>query len=421
MQCVLNFYFVVVNREKFIYRLFVKYVKMMEKRIGGRLWYFDMALNSRANTLEELMVRQRKLAEKIDNSGNDAVIVLSPGGKLIREAYLVLPAELDQREVKQKDILDQKVTIGKRLFDLMKKARPILLGPSTLDSLINETPETYECISNEYFPFQNMFFEFYESVTLDMPFADRPREIVGVHFYPTRLASDDGVEEKNKYVIEVYYTRNAKVRSMLMTCNPEVNAQFEGSTLDVKFNIDMDSRTMKYSMAEEIRKEVINGNFEHVNTYAYHREVPLDEIGNSDFFVKIANFCVNVINYINSDNKETVVKTREVQIKRLVDNNGKKKSTVEKRQEPYSIINITPVRYEGESTPTGTHWTLQEQIMVRGHNRRYKDDDGKIRKIIRIDSHRKGPEDAPWRNQRYKMMYEAQQREKKMLETGERF
>jgi hypothetical protein len=52
---------------------------------------------------------------------------------------------------------------------------------------------------------------------------------------------------------------------------------------------------------------------------------------------------------------------------------------------------------------------------VRGHSRTYREEDGSERYTIWIEPFVKGPQDAPWKNNRYEMLYK---RFRHLLENG---
>ena len=49
-------------------------------------------------------------------------------------------------------------------IELLNNLHPFLVGSATLESLVNETPSTYEYISCGKLPFDNLFFEFKEPI-----------------------------------------------------------------------------------------------------------------------------------------------------------------------------------------------------------------------------------------------------------------
>ena len=387
----------------------------MEKRIG-KLWTYDKALNLRQNDLERAIASETKVCSRIEEDEECRIAFnrLKNSNDIEEKASF---AELAAKIERIRKHSAQNTDVSKLSLSILRKARPILIGPATLDMLLYEQPESYEYIKEGHLPFNNMFFEFLEPVSLGMPFLQQSRKIVGIHFYLSSILNSTFTDEQ-RYISEMYYEDNEKLRSLIMTCNPVTMAEFQGSTKFVRFLIDMGSGIVRYSRDEDIVEEVKKGNMKALNAYLCSK--PLDELENKDFFITMANLCTNFINYINAENKEVIEYKRNVMIKS--NNNGNSRKTAV-RQEPYSVIKIKPYinhTYERDES-AGKSWELKERIYVRGHNRRLRDENGGIRKIIRIDPCVKGPPDAPWKEQRYEVLYRQLQRERQMLDRGQRF
>lgn len=60
----------------------------------------------------------------------------------------------------------------------------------------------------------------------------------------------------------------------------------------------------------------------------------------------------------------------------------------------------------------GKSWDLKWRICVRGHNRRYRDENRVIYRVSWIAPFEKGPPDAPWREQRYHVLADKLLRER---------
>lgn len=391
----------------------------MEKIIG-RLWHKDRAVNHNMNVVNSSINLSNMVEREIREQETELILPALEDESLDTASVMKAIEKPLERLSDVTDIAKKRLSSAKATYNLIKRAHPILLGPATLDSLVFNKPDDYDYIKNEQLPFKNMWFEFYDSIRIGLPFIGNSEEVLGIHFYPSRLMGGSFTNEQ-KYILEIYYTHKNKLKSMILACNPESCAEFTGSTNNTNYHICMDNNIINYTTPEDMISEAKKGRIT-FGTGTYMRSAPLDDIEDNGFFVKMANLCTNLINYINADNKEMVEMTREVQVKTTSNNKGKKKSKVEKRDETYSLIKIkSSIKYTGERIPTGVKWNLDEQIMVRGHDRKFKDEEEVIRKIIWIEPFRKGPEDAPWADQRHELQYEALQREKRMLETGERF
>lgn len=392
---------------------------MPEKRIG-QLWFYDKALNFIADKQERMRNQQQSLLRTLERTGQDgknlAAVLLSKkfDSAFIPEdfSHIALPA------ISAYGMYSQNVAASGLAMENMKKARPILIGPATLDSLINNEPEDYGYIINEQLPFKNMFFEFIEPVKLKMPFDRGENDLAGIHFNAMHELTDESFADNHNYLLELYYTtKKGAIKRIIISCDPATKCSFRGSVQGIRFYADMGSKSVKYTTLEDISEELAKGNIVGPDfTSDYRNSGPLSEIDRGNFFINVANLCTNIINYINAENKETVEMRRQVTVK--TGNNGGKVRR-ETREEPYYIIKITaPREYTKEYTHTGMTWQLDERICVIGHNRRLRDENGEIRKVIWIDPCVKGPANAPWKNARYELMGEMIKRERKMMKEG---
>lgn len=392
----------------------------MEKRIGT-LWTYDMVLNHLTSEEEAFSSEQRRILGMLGNLGITQSDLLAARNAPVR---VVLPENGSQatlRLLSCYDLISTKVDITRALLGNTKKAKPILMGPATLDSLLHSEPDRYDYIICEHLPFRNMFFEFLDPVSIKMPFQASEHKLCGIHLYTSDLVDNRNDNGENKYLLEVYYKDHKdRTRYMMMSCNPATKEAFRGSVPSIKFHADMGSRTVKYTRIEDVHEEQKNGIY--VNPFysdGYSNSCTLEEADGNGFFVRMANLCTNTINYINARNKEVIERKREVMVKSRDKNNGKARRKAV--SEPYYLIKINDAARYAESEHTGTTWELKKRVYVIGHDRKYRDEDGNIKKIIYIDPFIKGPPDAPWGDQRYEILYGQLQRERQMLDRGQRF
>ena len=67
---------------------------------------------------------------------------------------------------------------------------------------------------------------------------------------------------------------------------------------------------------------------------------------------------------------------------------------------PYYLIEIKKHVYLDDEEKDGKAWELAYRVWVRGHNRHYQNGT-----VQWIDPHVRGPPDAPWKNNRYEVLY----------------
>jgi hypothetical protein len=130
--------------------------------------------------------------------------------------------------------------------------------------------------------------------------------------------------------------------------------------------------------------------------------MPLAELKNNETFTRTANLCVNLINYINAHNVTVVPRTEPIR---------RAEHTHPSQERKFNLITLkdrTTQEYEPRDEPL---WQLKERIYVIGHDRRYRNPDGSIRMTSWIPPHIRGPPNAPFREQRYKVLAEKLQRE----------
>jgi len=86
---------------------------------------------------------------------------------------------------------------------------------------------------------------------------------------------------------------------------------------------------------------------------------------------------------------------------------------VEPRRFYIVLTNPEPTQRRYDSNGTGEK--LTERLFSMGHNRTYRHDSGDVRYTTWVSPCVKGPEDAPWRNQRHMIFGEQLLTERKMM------
>lgn len=121
---------------------------------------------------------------------------------------------------------------------------------------------------------------------------------------------------------------------------------------------------------------------------------------------KIANLIVNTIDYVNAQN--VVVReqrrTREEKI-RVGRGRDRHLERIRVELKPYYWVEIKKSYVHRERREGDPAWTVNCKFWVRGHYRRYDSIEGREKYHIWLEPFVKGPEDAPWKNNRYEMLW----------------
>jgi hypothetical protein len=400
-------------------------------------WFYDKlqnALEENIRNMEENLSNWKSTKMRIDKHPKiKKTLVEYDDTKVTAESYL--QEIMEERKLH----LEAEIT----LLRGVKESKPFLMGGATLESLINSTPEDYSCVREGRLPFDNMFFEFAEPITTQMPFLKRDAKFRGMKVDKIQTNNLDlshtADKSINGYLIDVYFEENAKIYDLELFFSQESRGNLEGRISELSndpetdkqpvvtlFSIDRQKNLLKLSNEKENRNKIIEyqliihywkeGDGEKPEEPKYEIEVPLDKSkGEYEFITKIPNLTVNFINYINAHNVTVVRKEREV-IELQRDERNKKKKVISKH--PFYLITVKDHVYEEPDTPRETGlWTLKERVFVRGHWKYYRDKNGQ-----RIgDDHRywviphiRGPHDAPFKETRYQVLHDKLKREQEM-------
>jgi len=294
--------------------------------------------------------------------------------------------------------------------DGLVQSKPFLLGGATLDSLLNQDPETYDYVKNAQIPFPNMFFDLVSAPKIRIPFIDKTVKPMGIHFLDNSLTIDEEGQldesfSRVRYSMRVYYENN------LLSASPSeffdsfklIGGLQDSKSIIVSFGdqaygIDTVNKTvLKTSLgsAEEIMRTA-DPDFEYTEKDA-------------DDAMKFANLSINFVNYINAFN--TTISTRRRKVEQKI--GGKLRRT----EEEYGVIVLKDrVVDDYESKPTLRK--LEWRVYVRGHNRHYRDEQGLIESVTWIEPHIRGPGGAPWRHNRYADLAAKLEQERELRKQG---
>ncbi len=318
--------------------------------------------------------------------------------------------------------LERLVESNRGRLEALQSSHPIAIGPATLDSLVGAIPDSYECFTGGKMPFENLFFEFIEPLALTIPFGIGETHARGVWFNKSAIDPLDSMTSAwgkiltrgiMPYSATVYFEdASRKLQELTIQFEPTDLTIFHGysDNLVPHFYADLKLKKILYTTKEEMKNP--KPLYRRIFNFGYHHKDSFDSFPNGEFFTLIANLCTNIINYINAQNTTVVKKHRQIDL--MVREEDRKRRKV-KRQVPYYIVDVQSRIVYDKQVPTGQTWTLTERMYTRGHNRHYRDDDGKISYVRWIAPFIRGPEGAPWKDQRHRVLGEKLDRERAYL------
>lgn len=299
--------------------------------------------------------------------------------------------------------------VPRHMLNTLTDAKLFWIDAMVLDSLMNEPCSWNALRFGEKFPFPTMFFEFevnppYEGLfeefgspkTLDGLCLDTiliPEGTKGVGIKAFSAKGDFFAIFSHSYL-----SGNSRIT--------EYNTDIHGRTLlDTREFFLIDGKLFRGTplLSDEERMQVYTNvmNDSPEDYFELEKlEFALQDDDSLNAF-KLANLSMNLIDYINAQNVVLRKKGRKRKEVRRV-GKGKHKQ-VEKRRVPLKPFYWVEVKKEEqeEAMASERSWTLDYRVWVRGHNRHYQDG-----KVTWIDPYVKGPPDAPWKNNRYEVLFE---------------
>jgi hypothetical protein len=357
-------------------------------------WAYDRAIAEERQNLEAMRLHQKrtrkannKLKHLAKNAGFKSL------GKHIAEKQDHYDKSLDF------------IIVGTEIkLNTLLQCHPFLIGSATLDSLLNEAPKSYDYIRHHQLPFERVWYEFYEPISLRIPFSTE-KQVFGMTFFLNRTPG----EEIYPYEMNLYYENNGYLEVLQVRGDPTAMTKFEGATGDTTFRIDMAEKQVKYATMTDIKRnpEKFKHGFTSYNT------MPINDLENQEIFTQLANLAVNLINYINAHNVTVVRRERRLEV-------PEGKGDTKDKSHPFYLVKLKEGSVQESDEPYGLTWNLQWRVYVRGHDRRYRTDEGEIYKVLWIEPYVKGPENAPWRYQRYEALARKLEIEKQILNLEQR-
>jgi len=308
--------------------------------------------------------------------------------------------------------MDLSNIVGAMLFRRnLARAHPFLIGPATLECLLEKPVDNYDYISTGRLPFNPLFFEFTDKVPAIIPKVKRSEvTLQGVYLCANQaqqgldyIFSSFWKDKKGEIMgIDLFMKdpRQTRFKGMVSHIS-QSNFELSETKFDrnrYSFVIDTDEDVIHISQTP--KKEAALAYELHKNTgelvdfkKLFDISLPLSSVEHR-IFEMIPSLATNLINYINAHNISIFTRTRFRPEIQNVPNVSK--------EYPYSIVKVTDAEYREPQTEHHGK-VLTYQLAVRGHNRRLKDDAGIIRKVIWIDSYVKGPPGTPFYDTRHEV------------------
>src|SRR3989338_2536422 len=289
---------------------------------------------------------------------------------------------------------------------------PFLIGPATLDSLLDKPVGSYDYIEDGKFPFNPIFFEFMDDIPAKIPRIKRSDvKLKGIYLCKgTRdyVFSSFWKDAEGEIIGVDLFMKDPRARYFrgMVSHFSRSNFDLDNGRLDrnrYNFLINMDKN--KLHIAQSLKKEAAfaqamhNWNPDKLYDFneLFDETIPLDSVPN-DAFSMVPNLATNLVNYINAHNIRTIKITGSAPRKLM--------PSTEKPDEdrPFYLVTVKDgqrIEYEEQRKV----WDLQWRIFVRGHDRKYRDHNTQqILKTSWIPPHVKDPPTAPWREQRYEVL-----------------
>jgi hypothetical protein len=309
------------------------------------------------------------------------------------------------------------INIAKReaFLKVLKNAKVFLIDEMVSDSLYNVRHSNINYESSIRLPFPQIFFEFKKPFNFKLDDGSEMEVNGALQCYdynnPQGIlaqGSDKKIPgmldslEKNIFLAE-FFNKNFSLGD-LGNENYSVALRFCVSQLP-KFSIDLNKTA--YEVDPDKNKIIGTDVKRLINHIELKREDLTDKVNRSfleDARKKI-DLALNLINYINAQNVVVTRKDRETrnleELSRINARRQRDGKQIIKPLKPYYIIEVKKSYVHEDKQEGGDpEWTLEYRVWVRGHFRHYQDGNR-----IWIEPYVKGPENAPWKENRYSMLY----------------
>jgi hypothetical protein len=291
----------------------------------------------------------------------------------------VHPEHITSSEVRKEQLFRQ--SIQKPMHDILTESHLFLLNGAIVDSLYFLDRAQTDFGSNSHLPFDVLFFEFMDAVPFEtMKGVEVPLKAV---LFGKTVNADYSVKMYGKDILQV---------------KPGLEDTLYSADL---FFEDMNKYDGPRHLIFDIN-DLKQGDYDMSALSSVTGREYSDKMSPS-CFINLAYLCLNIVNYINAHNvtlKKAERDTRDLDgINRKRVRKGKKPLTPIK---PYHWIDLRPVEIVSGRKRETDGRVLEFREMVRGHFQRYHKTEGVVRNWI--DPYVRGPDDTPWRENRYRLL-----------------
>ncbi|MDP2628964.1 MAG: hypothetical protein Q8P15_03650 [Nanoarchaeota archaeon] len=291
---------------------------------------------------------------------------------------------------------------------LKNKTKLFLIDEMVADSLYNVPHSNPEYESSIRLPFPFIFFEFEKPLRVTLS-NNKEDNLQGMSFYKIQsFIFEEENWEKN------FLPGASKIEGF------SINLYFPGNEISfspsILFSVDELPKFMYFD--DEERGHVYDAHKDFLEDgeilYENKKENPIvtsnERHKTARDFYKLLDLSINLINYINAQNVEIVrKKPRELDPKNAKRLRKGKKPLVWTPTRPYYMIEVKKEMYEQiEKEDEGNRsWELNHRVWVRGHFYHFKHPiwGEKVGTCKWVPPHIRGPYNAPWKHNRYKIRY----------------
>jgi hypothetical protein len=278
--------------------------------------------------------------------------------------------------------------ITRSQYNQLNGSKPILIKPTIIDSLFFHDSKSSDMIKNFHVPFNDIFFELQKPVDTYHPIKQKEAHISGISYHHK--------QGKENNSMTLYY-KNINSNKLCSSLNFTIFPHKPNVLGGIYHNFDSNDMVTNKLYLVDLTQEVLY--FSKSDGTPYSKSIK--KLKDPLLFQNMNNFSANLINFINSLNVTYEKRTRKV-FSLVINKKGKTEKRILKK--PYYVTRIESKNINLDSDNQESGRSLTERIYVRGHSRRYRDDVGEIYKTIWIDPFIKGPNDAPFRDQRYELL-----------------
>ncbi len=393
----------------------------MEEVISG--WHYDRILTQRKGEIQIAYAEQERI--KRLNKENLARYQIIERTKSWAKHGLTPETAAENVAIGKTTLKKDYTQKAVKEYDLTRKAHPILIGPATLDSLFESEPDRMDYIKEGKFPFDDVFFEFMEPVDHRLPGYSLSAKICGLQLNKIPVYHEDSGQKTDIYNLATYFSLEDG------TYGEIVAPILQKEQLSLEVCVRLPRNKERLVMTRDIKTEGELAQLGAISNWRRDKDMPphhpyhftnqppefdfpLENVDLTEVTSCIGSLNtlgVNIINFINAQNVTLVPHDRKVRTRILRPGN---RPIVHEANAPYHIVSIDTkfIDVEEDRESTGT---LPWRVYVRGHNRKYRDDQGTIRLVTWVTPHVRGPDGAPWRHHRYAVLAEMLQKERNDL------